>query len=178
MLRIAVVGGREALAWARGAVEACHRAVEQGLRKSAALVANRAKRTVYGGHPEHLEGDTGRLRQSITYQVHGARYAEVGTNVRYAKIHEFGGVIEARDRKLVIPVGGAQGSPRGKDLRWAPTADGQGRLVDAGGTTQYLLRDQVTLPARPTFGPALAESQDEVREAMAEALRNAMAAAT
>jgi phage virion morphogenesis protein len=39
--------------------------------------------------------DSGRLRGSITYRA-GPRHVEVGTNVLYAAIHQFGGTIRAK----------------------------------------------------------------------------------
>jgi len=179
MLGIKVVGGQEAIAWARGAADQCRRGIEAGLRKGARIVASKAKRLVYAGHPEHLEGDTGHLRQSITTEVHGARYAEVGTNVRYAKIHEFGGTIVAREHLLSIPVGTMKGSPRGHgDLDYVPSRSGDGaRLVDPAGNTQYVLVREVTIPARPTFGPALEESKGKVQAAFRSEVVKAMGAA-
>lgn len=63
-----------------------------------------------GGRPEKWEkshrvkekggqtlSDTGRLRRSFTVRGYPDR-AEVGTNVKYAAIHQFGGVISARNR--------------------------------------------------------------------------------
>lgn len=177
MLKMVVAGAEEAQAWAQRAPEAIARAVERGLERGARILVSAAKRLVYAGHPEHLEGDTGRLRQSITSEVH-PNYAEVGTNVAYARIHEFGGVIEARDHALAIPVGTRTGSPAGQDdLDWAPTASGSGRLVDAAGVTQYVLARQVTIPARPTFGPALEQNQGEVRAGFEAVLREALAPA-
>jgi phage gpG-like protein len=51
--------------------------------------------------------DTGRLRASISSQVQGKEVV-VGTNLIYAPIHQFGGVIVAKKAKyLAIPVGGS-----------------------------------------------------------------------
>jgi phage virion morphogenesis protein len=41
--------------------------------------------------------DTGRLRRSFTVRAYPDR-AEVGTNVKYAAIHQFGGIISAKNR--------------------------------------------------------------------------------
>ena len=45
-----------------------------------------------GPRPELLGVVTGKLMQSITYKVY-TDYAEVGTNLAYAAIHEYGGAI-------------------------------------------------------------------------------------
>jgi phage gpG-like protein len=178
MLGMKLVGDKEALVWARGAPAALKRAIEAGLRKGAGIVARTAKRLVYHGHPEHLEGDTGHLHQSITYQVHGAQYAEIGTNVRYAKIQEFGGTIVARDKLLTVPLGDRArnyAAARAQtDLKWAPGGGEGGRLLNAAGETVFLLEREVTIPARPTFGPAIKQSRDEVRDGFLGAVRKAM----
>ena len=50
--------------------------------------------------------DTGRLQRSITSQVQGDA-AVVGTNVRYARTHQFGATILPKNAKfLAAPVGG------------------------------------------------------------------------
>lgn len=67
--------------------------------------------------------DTGRLRGSITHRASGDA-VEVGTNVVYAAIHQFGGRIEAKNKKaLSFPVG-----------------DG------------FAVVESVTMPARPFLG--------------------------
>lgn len=99
---------------------------------------------------------TRRLRNSITYEADRQSVA-VGTNVIYAAIHQFGGTIRAKNGPfLAIPVtpeARAAGSPRNMDgLHVATTLAGQYMLVDHAGRTQYLLRQQVTIPARPFLG--------------------------
>ncbi len=69
--------------------------------------------------------DTARLRASLTHVAH-ADSVEVGTNVLYAAIHQFGGTIRARTKR---------------GLRFRPAGNG-GDVV----------RRSVTLPARPFLG--------------------------
>lgn len=83
----------------------------------------------------NLEGgqtlsDTGRLRRSFTYQAN-ARGFVVGTNVRYAAIHQYGGTIRPK---------------RAKYLRFR-LAGGTGKRK--GGRGQWAQAKQVTIPARP-----------------------------
>lgn len=93
----------------------------------------------------------------------------VGTNLEYARIHEYGGVIRpVRRRNLAIPVGSLFGSPLRWRLRLVITPGGQRMLVDAAGQVQYLLRRAVTIPARPYLRPAV-ETQGQ--NAMATCLR-------
>lgn len=66
-----------------------------------------SKRIVYLGHEQgHLNYLTGKLGMSITtesgWDSDGA-YAVVGTNVDYAPTHEFGAVIQQKNRTVRIP---------------------------------------------------------------------------
>lgn len=99
---------------------------------------------------------TRRLRNSITYTATGSS-ATVGTNVVYAAIHQFGGTVRAKNAQFlsipVTPAARAAGSPRNMaGLHVAQTLKGQFILVDAKGVTQFLLRKQVTISARPFLG--------------------------
>ena len=99
---------------------------------------------------------TRRLRNSITYTA-TAGTATVGTNVAYAAIHQFGGTIRAKNAQFlsipVTPAARAAGSPRNMaGLHVAQTLKGQFMLVNDKGVTQYLLRKQVNIPARPFLG--------------------------
>ena len=67
--------------------------------------------------------DTGRLRSSITYKSDGDGVT-VGTNLRYAAIHQFGGVI----------------LPKNKPFLMFKTRDGR-----------FFRMKKVTIPARPFF---------------------------
>ena len=97
-----------------------------------------------------------RLRNSITYTATGSS-ATVGTNVVYAAIHQFGGTVRAKNAQFlsipVTPAARAAGSPRNMaGLHVAQTLKGQFILVNDKGVTQFLLRNQVTIPARPFLG--------------------------
>jgi phage gpG-like protein len=73
---------------------------------------------------------TGKLAQSLDYKVYGGSYAEIGTNLVYAPVQEFGATIRP----------GAKGF-----LAW------QDRMT---GKWIYT-RKPVTIPARPYLRPAL-----------------------
>lgn len=68
------------------------RAKNGGLRKGAQRIMASAKPLL----------DTGRLRNSITYRLIGRHAVEIGSNVEYAAIHQFGGMA-GRGRKVKIP---------------------------------------------------------------------------
>jgi len=82
---------------------------------------------------------TNRLRSSITVVkakqgAGGSIWGAVGTNVKYARIHEYGGEIKAKNAPyLKFPIGG----------RWASVKS-------------------VTIPARPYMEPTLREKQADI----------------
>ena len=176
-LQLVVMGAREAAEWARRADGNLEAGVVDGLTRGALLVEAAAKRMIYAGHDDHRERKTGHLRQSLTHRVDGpGLYAEVGTNVKYAAIHEFGGVIKPKGHPfLSIPIGARKGSPmQYKDLHLATTLKGQYVLVDEQGKVQYLLRRQVVIPPRPYLQPALEQSEEKLSDAMTAAVWKAI----
>jgi phage gpG-like protein len=121
------------------------------------------------------------LHEEVVEQSKERAAVDVGTNLEYGAIHEFGGTIQAKSAKyLAIPVGGRTGSPRKySDLRVMKTVRGNLLLVDAGGAVQYVLKTSVEIPARPYLRPALDEHGDEAIEKTGEAFKNiVMKAAT
>ena len=116
------------------------------------------------------------LSRSLTEQVieQSADYVEVevGTNLEYAAIHEYGGTIRPKSSKyLAIPVGSYTGSPsKHGDLKLRKTANGNLVMVDASGSVQYVLKSSVTIPARPYLRPAVDENQEEIIETVAKSL--------
>lgn len=107
----------------------------EALKRASVYVSGMAKRLVYAGHPEHLNGDTGRLRQSITAEQHYPE-AYVGSNVVYAPVHEFGATIRPKNK------------PR---LAWRNKETGQ-----------WASALEVTIPKRPYLEPALEGSAPAV----------------
>lgn len=114
---------------------------------------------------------TRRLRNSIT-SAYDRNSATVGTNVAYAAIHQFGGIIRAKKGPfLSIPITDAArraGSPRNMPgLVVLQTLDGQFFLANDKGEAQYLLRRQVVMPERPFLG-ASAEDKTELLRVLQE----------
>lgn len=68
--------------------------------------------------------DTGRLRNSLNYQA-GEDEVQVGTNVKYARTHQFGAVIKPKRKKT---------------------------LAFSGPNGQTIFAKQVKIPARPFLG--------------------------
>lgn len=145
MLRAIVTGGDELRRRFGKAAKQMRSRFRAGLRRAAVAVESRGKRIVYGGHPEHLEGRSGHLRRSITHSVSEA-HAEVGSNVVYARIHEYGGVI--------TPVSG-------EFLRFE-NQEGEEVFVRS-----------VTLPPRPYLRPALEEETENFTEYFGEEILEA-----
>lgn len=113
---------------------------------------------------------TRRLRNSIT-AAHDRNTASVGTNVVYAAIHQFGGIIRAKKGPFlsipVTPAARAAGSPRNMPgLHVWQTLGGQFVMGDDKGTVHYLLKRQVTMPERPFLG-----ASDSDKTALINALR-------
>jgi phage gpG-like protein len=96
----------------------------------------------------------------------------IGTNVEYGPIHEFGGTIRAKNGKyLAIPIGSLKGSPVGKGLHLRKTRGNTLLLVDSAGEAQYVLKQSVTIPARPYLRPAHDDNQAKAQEAIARVLK-------
>jgi phage gpG-like protein len=93
--------------------------------------------------------DTARLRGSITYRAE-ASGVEVGSNVLYAAIHQFGGVIRAKTAKglrFFLPAGAMMST--------------QKRIKgDRKRNTFMVIVRQVTIPARPFLGVSQADRED------------------
>jgi phage gpG-like protein len=90
--------------------------------------------------------DTGRLRSSISYRLLGSTGVEVGTNVRYAAIHQFGGTISFAARSIRVrlrKVGGRTVFAKDKHSRGVVTKWG----TNSTGWS-------VTIPARPFIATA------------------------
>lgn len=145
MLNLKVTGVREAIAAFGKLSRELEARLQQALKKSGALVAGEARRIVYKGHAAgHLKGDSGRLRQSIMYELHGSA-AHVGTNVVYARIHELGGSTGAH---VIVP-------KKARALRF-----------EVGGNTVFAMRVNhpgSQIPARPYLQPALASKEGEIK---------------
>lgn len=113
------------------------------------------------------------LHEEVAEQGRDRAAVDIGTNLEYAVIHEFGGTIKAKSAKyLAIPVGDRTGSPRKYgDLHVRKTAKGNLLLMDASDKVQYVLKTSVEIPARPYLRPALDEHGGEAENEMGEAFK-------
>jgi len=84
------------------------RVAREGLTAAALIVKRRIKENLTG---RLLNVRSGRLRSSIAHRIEeadGEITAKIGTNVKYARIHEYGGTIRPKRAKhLTIPLGPA-----------------------------------------------------------------------
>lgn len=109
------------------------------------------------------------VHQEVTEETDDHAAVDVGTDLEYAAVHEFGGTIQAKSGKyLAIPVGSYTGSPRKHgDLKLRKTAAGNLVMLDPSGIVQYVLKRSVEIPARPYMRPAADENNEKVKEVMA-----------
>jgi phage gpG-like protein len=109
-----------------------------------------------------LKTRTGTLRRSITHKVHEkGRYAntlEVGTNVEYAAIHEFGfkGTVRVPSHDRVVTMA------FGKPLKEPVTANVRAH------------NRHVEMPERSFLRSSVADHRDEIRTALRAAVRDAL----
>jgi len=114
------------------------------------------------------------LHEEVSERSSTRAAVDIGTNLVYAAIHEFGGTIRAKATKyLAIPVGNYTGSPRKYgDLRVRKTGAGNLVMVDAGGKVQYVLKKSVVIPAHPYMRPAYDEHKQDAIDDMGRAFKS------
>lgn len=137
--------------------------LDRGLILGAMLVAQQATR--------NAPIDTGRLKRSITqgrpYSKPLMRRAiDVGTNVEYAAVHEFGHTFKEMEIRAV----------RAKALafKW-PNAPAD--LPAGKGGLHYfkkITRPQITIPAQPYLRPALRQKRQEVKTVIVRSILGAI----
>lgn len=109
-----------------------------------------------GGMPRFRSGT---LARSITYSRPATDKRNIGpaANVRYARIHEFGGVIEHPGGQPFLIIDG----------RFVPLGKGKRGM---GVTKPYT----ITMPARPYLRPTLERSRIQIRLVFDAAMKDAM----
>lgn len=139
------------------------RFVEGGLNRALLLVERAIKENLTG---RVLKVQTGRLRSSIHHSVKvTARSARgvIGTNVVYARIHEYGGVITPkRVRYLTIPFPGVKGFAREYQNTFVAKSIIFQRVSGKKIRPLFLLRSSVVIPERPYVRPAVEETRGVV----------------
>ena len=123
------------------------KAIRDALELAARHVQGEAKRQVNLGGSDHLKYVSGNLQRSIVLQMTGGGLtAVVGTNLVYARIHEYGGVIKPKKPGgfLVFRVETMQSIGQYRSSRRKDTT-----------MSNVIFAKKVTMPARPYLGPAM-----------------------
>lgn len=162
-LRLRIEAGPEVMAALAARKEAVAVAVKRALSDSVNLVHRKITLNLTGAV---LRVQTGRLRQSMqTFIAVDGLSATVGTNVEYARIHEFGGTTRPHEIR-----------PRGIALAWPMAFIGfgaakmtkSGRLAKRqpkGARIQFakvVHHPGAVVPARPYMRPALEDSRGDI----------------
>jgi phage gpG-like protein len=130
--------------------------------------------------------DTGILRESINavgtkgnINVVEPRRVEVGTNLDYSTIHQWGGTITPKQAKFLAIPATVEAKNKGSPRNWAP-GELDFRFGAKGGvavkktigpysnvveTIQYYFAKSVTIPARPYLGISDAQADEFAEEA-------------
>lgn len=138
--------------------------LDRGLILSAQLVAQRATRKA--------PIKTGRLKRSIIQgrpytRVGGSRAIDVGTNVVYARIQEFGGKIPPHDI-----------TPRVKKalaFEWPNAHEGLTPSKSGKYVFAFVNHPGAIIPAQPYLRPAIDESRNEAKTIIGKSVVGAMA---
>jgi len=140
----------------------------------AMTIANAAKTNIKDQGLIRTRALSRSIHVEISMQSSAVAIAEVGTNLEYAAIHEFGGTVKAKTAKyLAIPVGNYRGSPRKHPgLKLRKTAGGNLIMVDGSGRVQYVLKTSVTVPAQPYIRPAFDEHKQDAIDDMGKAFKS------
>lgn len=119
--------------------------LREAVGQAAGMIEAEAKKNLTGGHPLHVR--TGRLRSSVHFKTarRGSKVtAQVGTDVVYGAVHEFGAKIVPSHAKF---------------LKFQ---------VKPG---EWRTAKSVTIPARPWLSPAVKAAAPRVKRHIHEAVR-------
>lgn len=147
-LRLRLEAGPEAMAALAARRQSVTAAARRALSDSVMLVHWKITLNLTGAV---LRVKTGRLRQSMQIQVFEDS-AVIGTNVEYARIHEFGGTTPPHEIR-----------PR------------RGKALFFGGRfAAHVVHPRATVPARPYMRPALEDSREDIHKIFVSRLSAAL----
>lgn len=134
-----------------------------------AAKANAPKRTRTLARSLHLE---------VVQATDSYAEVEIGTDLEYARIQEYGGTITPKNAKyLAVPLTEAARAATSPllfagELHFVPRAGGGtgGTLRDDAGEAQYALVTSVTIPAHPYLRPAIDENEQAALDEMERVL--------
>lgn len=81
--------------------EEIQRGLEIGLKKAVLIIEGDAKRSFRGRSHSELSVGTGHLRRSIYSRMKSPLEYIVGSNVKYANIHQYGGTIKPKTKEVL-----------------------------------------------------------------------------
>ncbi len=177
-LRLRLEAGPEAMAALAARAGRVTAAVKRALSDSVNLVHRKITLNISGAV---LRVKTGRLRQSMqTFVAGDGSSGGVGTNVEYARIHEFGGQTRPHD---ILPtragalrfvgsrfIGPIKMTKKGKIARVKNAGAAGSGIVFAGG----VLHPGSNIPARPYMRPALEDSREDINRIFVSRLAAAL----
>lgn len=173
-----LLGGPEVLSHLRGISEEAQKVLKSEVRSLAVMLAGYVKTDKLTGEVLHVR--SGRLRRSITFRVQedGSLVTGiVGTNVEYARAHEFGvDMFKAVTVREYLRKTKASWREAGK-IGWR----GKNRLAIArdasmGGVVvhSFTRNQHIKLPERSFLRSALADLTPEIRQGLEAAVRKAV----
>lgn len=158
------------------------------LERACIIVQRAARANTRTGGLSGLHRRSGQLVNSIRYEIEDFE-GRVGSNLRYARIHEIGGKILPKNAgALAVPVhpdARNVTSPRSiPGLRFvarpgkAPllvrdVVKGKGKKERAFTEIMFVLMKSVTIPARPYLRPAVWNNAERIRRELARPMRTA-----
>jgi phage gpG-like protein len=135
-------------------------------------------------------GNPPRLRESILpifakQEGDGRIWAGIGTNVIYARIHEFGGIITPKTAgALTIPFPGIKGKAKDYQNTWLYRRSGKNPVImqrlssPKGRKTSYrplfTLVKSVRIPARPYIRPSFEETENLLVAGLEKAINESL----
>lgn len=173
-ITVKMIGDKELSAW--------FHALSEEIQADALVEAGLA-----GGLPIQNAGKTKapKLTRTLSRSIHmevasrTPQYVlvEIGTDLEYAAIQEFGGVISAKNvQYLTVPLteqAKATVTARAFPGKLTPVfrkGASRGALVDESGMAQFALVKSVTIPAQPYMRPALDEQGDNAAQEVGRVL--------
>lgn len=166
-LRIEIKGGEQVMAALSKKPAQLRRAIGLGLRDGSSVVLRRATENLTG---KVLKVQTGRLRRLLVIPDVDAGTIQIGTNVEYAAIHEYGG--QTRPHTIAARHAGALAFPKTSLGGSLLIRNRKGQVKQSDYNRGLIvIRQEVhhpgsTVPARPYLRPALRDSVPEIRDAI------------
>lgn len=166
-MSVQIVGDGEVVRRLRGMRSRYPKAMRRAMQTAVDAVGDRAIRRLRG---QSLNVDRGRLWQSFQtgrWVSDDGRRGKVGSNVEYARIHEFGGTIRHPGGTAYVRDDRSRG-------RWGLPLVFIDNETAAGFNFPRTRAHSIVIPARPYLRPALRESKKTIIKAFKDETRRLM----